>query len=352
MAITSSLPSPTEMYSALLRKDSAYEGVFWVGVRTTSIFCRPSCPAKKPKVENVEYFPRVKDALAAGYRPCRRCTPLDPAGQAPSWVAPLCLEMDTTTTGRITDTCLRARGLDPARVRRWFQKTHGLTFQAYQRSRRLAGAVRQLDAGSNVTRTAFDTGYESLSGFRDAFAQLFGASPSVVNGDAVLVARRIGTPLGPMIGIANSEGLCLLEFADRPMLETQVKRVRRLLAATVTPGDNPHLDRIELELEEYFAGRLKHFQTPAVTPGSGFQRQVWKSLRAIPYGSTLSYDALARQLSSPGAQRAVGRANGDNRLAIIIPCHRVIRADGTLSGYGGGLWRKRRLLELEAGEIK
>lgn len=154
-----------------------------------------------------------------------------------------------------------------------------------------------------------------------------------------------------MVAGVTDEGVCLLEFADRPLLPTQLKRVGEQFARPV-PGSHPHLDRLDAQLDEYFAGSRRAFDLPLLLAGTGFQGRVWRRLLEIPYGRTISYDELARRAGSPGGSRAAGRANGDNRIAIVVPCHRVIRANGDLGGYGGGLSRKRRLLDLEAGGIQ
>ena len=165
-----------------------------------------------------------------------------------------------------------------------------------------------------------------------------------------VVTAQVTTPIGPLVAGATDEGLCLLEFAGRPLLETQLQRVRDRLGCEIVPGRNEHVERIEAELAEYFAGKRTEFGVPLVLPGTGFQERVWKALREIPFGETRSYQELARALGQPGAVRAVGRANGDNRIPIVIPCHRVVRSDGSLGGYGGELWRKRFLLRLEGHE--
>ncbi len=165
-------------------------------------------------------------------------------------------------------------------------------------------------------------------------------------GDRLVVAATLDTPLGPMLAAATDDGVCLLEFTDRRMLPAQLKIVERRLGRVV-PGRHAHLERLHEQLDEYFAGHRHAFDVPVTTPGSAFEQTVWRELRAIPAGETRSYDGLALSLGRPGAARAVGRANGMNRIAIVIPCHRVIGADGSFTGYGGGLWRKQRLLDLE-----
>jgi AraC family transcriptional regulator, regulatory protein of adaptative response / methylated-DNA-[protein]-cysteine methyltransferase len=162
-----------------------------------------------------------------------------------------------------------------------------------------------------------------------------------------LVSRHLDTPLGQMFAVANDRGLALCEFHDRPMLPTQLRRIESLCAGTVVEGQHAFLDQAERELEEYFAGKRERFDVPLVIDGTPFQTSVWRELLRIPFASTVSYDAIATRLEKPGAARAVGRANGDNRIAIIVPCHRVINADGSLSGYGGGKHRKRWLLAHE-----
>jgi AraC family transcriptional regulator of adaptative response/methylated-DNA-[protein]-cysteine methyltransferase len=222
-----------------------------------------------------------------------------------------------------------------------------MPFQAFSRARRLSGALGRIREGSSLDAAVLESGYDSHSGFREAFARTFGAAPGGYrNRDCVLLAW-IQSPLGPLVAGATAEGVCLLEFSDRRMLETQLAVVRKLLAAPAVPGSNRHLQRLERELADYFAGSLRGFSVPLVYPGTRFQRRVWEQLLAIPYGETRSYQGLARALGEPSAVRAVGRANGLNRLAIVIPCHRVINKDGRLGGYGGGLRRKQYLLELE-----
>ncbi|HEY6947196.1 MAG TPA: methylated-DNA--[protein]-cysteine S-methyltransferase [Gemmatimonadales bacterium] len=159
----------------------------------------------------------------------------------------------------------------------------------------------------------------------------------------------IESPLGPLVVGAAERGVCLLDFSDRRGRETQIATLERRLRCTTEPGEHPLLTRLSAELTEYFAGRRRVFAVPLFYPGTTFQTRVWDALREIPYGETTSYGALAATVGRPHAPRAVGHANGDNPIAIVIPCHRVVRKDGTLCGYGGGLWRKQRLLELERG---
>jgi AraC family transcriptional regulator of adaptative response/methylated-DNA-[protein]-cysteine methyltransferase len=348
---TQTLPSRTEMLEALQTRNATYDGVFYTAVRTTGIFCRPVCPARRPKPENIEFFATTQDALYSGYRPCRRCRPLEPTGSPPDWLRSLLDELDAEPQRRWTDRDLRERGLQPDRVRRWFQRHHGMTFHAYGRARRLGLAFERIREGSGVSTTAYEHGYESLSAFNEAFRQILGAAPKSLNGDMVLRVTRVLTPLGPMIAGATGEALHFFEFSDRRCLEKQVERLRRRLGCTFVPGNSRILERTQEEIEAYFQGELRRFTIPLLAPGTDFQRAVWDELLRIPYGETRSYADVARAIGRPTAIRAVARANGDNRLAVFIPCHRVVGSDGRLTGYGGGLWRKQRLLDLESGAL-
>lgn len=347
--IAHELPTDDEMYQAFMARDTSYEGIFITAVRTTGIFCRPSCPARKPERKNIEFFKSSREALAHGYRPCRRCHPLEPSGQTPAVISGLLRELDGDPGLRLRDGDLRGRGIDPATVRRWFNANHGMTFQAYQRGLRLSRALGTLARGGEITQTAFEHGYDSLSGFQDAIRMITGRSVSASRDATVVHLQQILTPLGPMLAGSTDKGICLLEFTDRRMLPTQIERLERRLGCVFVPGNSEFGNQLERELQEYFAGTRREFTVPLVVPGSEFQRRVWEMLRNIPYGETRSYADQARAIGMPAAVRAVARANGDNRICIIIPCHRVIGSDGTLTGYGGGIWRKQYLLDLERG---
>ncbi len=346
------MPSTETMYRALAERDGSFDGVFFAAIRTTGIFCRPACTARKPHPENVEYYSSAKEALVAGYRPCLRCRPLEPEGAAPPWIESLLERVEEDPSKRWKDADLRSANIDPARVRRWFLRHHGLTFQAYQRARRLGLALGRIRQGEKWEGVGYTHGFESASGFHDAFSRTFDTGPNRAGELAPVVTTRILTPLGPMVAGATSEGICLLEFADRTMLETQLARVRKGFGRPTVPGSNSHLEQLATELDKYFTGALTDFQVPLLLKGTPFQMLAWNQLRSIPYGTTISYDQQARAMERAGAQRAVGKANGDNRIAIIVPCHRVVRQNGDLCGYGGGLWRKKFLLDLEKGNFR
>lgn len=256
-------------------------------------------------------------------------------------------ELDENPYLRLKDHDLAERGIEPNHIRRWFKKHHGMTFQAYQRMLRINTAFTKISSGNSVTETAFDTGYESLSGFNDGFQSVFGKSPQKLAEHSVINIARFTTPLGPMFACATKKGICLLEFTNRKMLETEFRDLSKKMNAVILPGPNPHLDQVQTEIGAYFDGSRKQFFIPLDTPGTVFQCSVWKNLLKIPYGETRSYKRQAQILGKPDAVRAVASANGMNRVAIIIPCHRVIGENGDLTGYAGGLARKKWLLDHE-----
>jgi AraC family transcriptional regulator, regulatory protein of adaptative response / methylated-DNA-[protein]-cysteine methyltransferase len=333
-------------YAALLGRNADYEGVFYVGVRTTGIFCRPTCPARKPKRENCEFFTDAQAALLAAYRPCARCRPLSHPNETSDVVRRLVEAVEREPHRRWRDADFDALAVHASTARRQFQKRFGMTFVEYARARRLGSAFKAIRSGERVIDAQLDAGFDSGSGFRDAFARIMGAAPTN-RATRVLFAAWLDTPLGPMTAIADEHALHLLEFVDRRGLEREIERLRLKQKAGIAPGRTAPIMQIERELDDYFAGRSLSFRTPLSRSGSQFQNAVWDALLTIPPGATWSYAQLARAVGRPKAVRAAGTANGANQLAIVIPCHRVINANGDFGGYAGGVPRKRWLLEHE-----
>ncbi len=334
-------------YQALLDREPSFVGIFYVGVKTTSIFCIATCRARKPKLENVEFYTSFKDALDAGYRPCKVCKPTENTNEAPEQVEQAIKMVRDNPKEKISDFQLRQSQVSPELVRRWFKKNYGMTFQAYQRMYRINNAFQELKTGKKTTETAFDTGYESLSGFGYTYKKFVGKSPKNSIDTSVILISRLTSPLGPMFICATDDGVCLLEFVDRKMLETEFKDLQKRLNAKIIAGENQHIKKTKIEIAEYFDGQRKNFDVKIQTPGTDFQNSVWKCLRGIPYGETSTYQQIAKEIYNPKAVRAVASANGFNRISIIVPCHRVIGKDGKLAGYGGGIERKRWLIAHE-----
>ncbi|MFA8343714.1 MAG: bifunctional transcriptional activator/DNA repair enzyme AdaA [Rhodothermaceae bacterium] len=345
--MTKHLPSKTEMYKALIERNSAYEGIFYAAIKTTGVFCRPTCFARKPKEENIEYFSTIKEALDNGYRPCKKCTPLLKKGETPDWIKEIIEMVNSGKTQKLKDYELKNMGIDPVKLRRWFKQNYGITFQSYLRSLRINDAFGRIKLGDKVTSLAFESGYNSVSGFTDQFKKTTGFSPSDSKSKYVVNVIRIATPLGPMLAGATEQGVCLLEFTDRKMLETQIKRLKKYFNSEFLTAENKYIKQLDVELKEYFAGKRIKFDVPLVFPGTEFQMKVWKELLNVPFGKTRSYKEQAVALKNENGIRAVAKANGDNRISILIPCHRIIGSDGSLTGYGGGVERKKWLLEHE-----
>lgn len=336
-----------EKYNVLGTQDPSYEGLFFTGVKTTGIFCRPSCRAKKPKQENVVFFETTRHALQHGFRPCKICKPMENLAETPPQYQAIIEELHQNPYLRIKDKDLADRGIEPSNIRRWFKKHHQLTFHGYQRMLRVNAAYQSIEDGKSVIDAAYESGFNSLSGFNESYRSIFGEAPTNPGKKDLLHITRFTTRIGPMFACASDQGLCLLEFTDRRMLETEFKDLRKRLNAAILPGDNPYLEQTMEEIQQYFNGKRKEFSVPLHTPGTDFQQSVWKGLQNIPYGQTRSYKEQAKVLGNPKANRAVAAANGQNRIAVIIPCHRVIGSDGKLVGYGGGLHRKKWLLDFE-----
>ncbi|MGH7525020.1 MAG: bifunctional transcriptional activator/DNA repair enzyme AdaA [Gemmatimonadales bacterium] len=346
MTTLTRLPSRRTLLGAVARRDAAWDGLFVFGVRSTGVACRPTCRSRRASPEQLSFFATLDAARSAGFRACRRCRPDQPAGE-PEWWPRLLALVDTAGTTRLNDAALAEHGFDPVRVRRYCRQAFGMTFHAWLRARRLAAAQHQLRRGAALDQVIINSAWESHSGFRDAFTQLVGAPPGRAREGEPVIASTWNSPLGTLVAAAVDEGVVLVEFGDIARLERQAPTLRRWFKGPVVAGRHPHLTAVFRELEEYFAGERREFAVPLVLRGSPFELAVWEALRAIPYGVTCSYADVARTIGNPKAVRAVGSANGRNRIPIIIPCHRVVNTGGKLGGYGGGLWRKVRLLEIE-----
>lgn len=331
-------------YQALLQRNHSFVGIFFVGVKTTSVFCISTCRARKPKLENVEFYTSFKSALDNGYRPCKVCRPTQNANQAPEQVELALKLLKENPKTRITDHQLRKVNISPEILRRWFNKNHGMTFQAYQRMYKINRAYHALKNGKNATNTAFDTGYESLSGFGYTFKKLVGKAPSKSADKNIILINRLTTPLGPMLICASQKGICLLKFADVSSLENEVKALQNLLKANVISGENEHINQAKKELVEYFAGMRKSFDVALEILETDIQYSVWKWLREIAYGETITYGELAKKIAIPRGAKRIASASRKNPISIMVPCHRVTGKEDEMTGNDGNLERKKWLI--------
>jgi len=341
------LPDPDTLYAALLARNESFDGQAFVCVSSTGVFCRLTCPARKPNRENCTFFPTIGQCIEAGFRPCKRCHPLQAAALADPTIAALLQELDKRPYLRWSEDHVAKLGYDLSTVRRSFKRQFGMTFLEMARQRRIREGFETLALGGKVITAQHEASFDSASAFRAAFARLLGKSPAELQSDKLLRATWIPTPLGDMIAVSSRNHLHLLEFVDRKGLPAELKKLEQNSKEGIGIGTMPPSEQAAAELAEYFAARSARFLTPLAAPASAFTQHVWDALRQIPAGETRSYSDIARQIGHPAATRAVARANGANQIAIMIPCHRVIGADGSLTGYGGGLWRKQRLIEIE-----
>jgi AraC family transcriptional regulator of adaptative response/methylated-DNA-[protein]-cysteine methyltransferase len=330
-------------WAAFERRDRSWDGRVIGAVRTTGIYCKPSCPARRPKREHVEFFASANEAQAAGYRSCLRCKP-DEIGRDREAVAKAVKLIEAAEEPLTLDQLADAVGYAPHHFQRIFKRDLGVSPAEYARGLRNRRTETALKANGRVTDAVYDAGYSGPSSFYSDAKERLGMTPSAWrNGGRGETIRwtYFDSPIGRMLIAATSKGICRLTFDD------SVDSLRRLFPfATIVEDAGGLKELVEGALEAIESPRAAH-QLPIDVAGTAFQEAVWRELRKIPVGETRSYAEIAAAIGQPKAVRAVGTANGDNHVAVLIPCHRVIRSDGTLGGYAGGLDRKRKLLSNE-----
>ena len=333
-------------WAAFEARDRSWDGRVIGAVRTTGIYCKPSCPARRPKRENVEFFGSADEARAAGYRPCLRCKP-DEVGrdrEAVSKAIRLIEECDETM--QLSELAALV-GYAPHHFQRLFTRDVGMSPAAYARAFRLKRAASNLTEGKTVTETIYDSGYSAPSRFYDD-AKRLGMSPSAWRdgGRGVTIRFAVAdTALGRLLVAATDKGICSLNFDD-----DEARLRRRFPNATILADDGSIAPLVAQALSQIDKPGVH--ELPIDVRGTAFQERVWAELRKIPPGETRSYADIAAAIGDPKATRAVGTANGSNPVAVLVPCHRVIRSDGSLGGYAGGLERKRKLLAAEGATWK
>jgi len=291
---------------------------------------------------------QLYQALLASFRACLRCKPLSHPNHVSDLVSQLVEAVEVTPEKRWTSADFRAISVDESTARRQFKKRFNMTFVEYARSRRMGLAMKQIREGQSVIDAQLNAGYESSSGFRDAFSKIMGATPSQSSSHYnILKVAWLYTQLGSMIAISDDTSLYLLEFVDRRGLEREIECLRIKTNSAIVPGDSKPINDIQKELDSYFKGELTEFRTNIHLMGSEFQKAAWRALIDIPFGETRSYMVQAKIIGRPKAFRAVANANGANQLAIIVPCHRIINTNGELGGYGGGVTRKKWMIDHE-----
>ncbi len=335
------------MYKACVDKDATFEGQFITAVKTTGIFCRPICTARKPKFENVEFYKTTDEALKNGYRACKICKPLENLGQTPAYISELIKELDSDASLKIKDADLLQRALEPHTVRRWFLKNHQMTFHSFQRMYRINSAFKKIQKGESIISVAFDTGYESLSGFNDSFRSILGKAPSKSKQTKIINITRLETPIGIMIACAVEEGICILQFADSKTLEKELKILSKKLTANIIQGQNKHLDLLKKEINDYFDGKRQTFSVKLFFECTQFQQAVWKQLKTISFGTTRTIEQQASIMNKQKSYRAIATASNANKILLVLPNHRLIIDDKSLLDFNGGEQRKNWLLAFE-----
>ena len=330
-------------WAAFMRRDRSWDGRVIIAVKSTGIYCKPSCAARRPKRENVELLVSNDEARSAGYRPCLRCRP-DEVGRDREAVAEAISLIERSEEQMSLQELGDAVGYAPHHFQRLFKRALGVSPAEYARALRARRTEKHLKENERVTDAIYDAGYSAPSRFYDDAKERLGMAPSAWRDGGRGETIRwtvVDSALGPMLIAATAKGICRLTFDD------SVDSLRRLFPnATLVEDDGA--------MAELVQGALLAVERPAAAPelpldvaGTAFQEAVWKELRKIPPGETRSYAQIAAAIGQPKAVRAVGTANGDNHVAVLIPCHRVIRSDGSLGGYAGGLDRKRKLLQAE-----
>lgn len=344
-AALDSPPDPDAAWAAVLRRDRAADGRFVTGVLSTGIYCRPSCAARHPNRANVRFFADGASARAAGLRPCRRCRP-DALARDAAGVAAAVRLIEAAEGVRPLAELAAAAGYAPHHFHRLFKRATGVTPAAYARARRAGRAAAALQENDTVTHAIYDAGYAAPSRFYAEAPDRLGMTPSAWRDggrDAVIRWAAADTAFGPMLVAATARGICRLSFG-----EDASALAARFPNAIVEPGGAALAGLVERAVAAVEAPALAH-DLPLDIRGTAFQEAVWRELARIPTGSTLSYAALAARAGKPGAARAAGSACGANPVAVLIPCHRAQRGDGSLGGYAWGLPMKQALLERESG---
>ncbi|BDP41295.1 bifunctional transcriptional activator/DNA repair enzyme protein Ada [Deinococcus aetherius] len=334
------------LWQAVLNRDSSWDGQFYYGVRSTGIYCRPSCPSRRPKRENVEFFDHAESADAAGFRPCLRCRPTEVEGRRRA-VLHIQHLLDTVEPTPSLTQLADAVGLSPFHLQRVFKAEMGVTPKQYALARRGERVKRELREGVSVTAALYGAGHSSPRTLYDRATDQIGMPPSSyrMGGAGQCITFAVAeSVLGPMLVAATGRGLVAVRFGDA---ETLVRSLHAEYPRATFVQDEAPLGEYLEALHRHLAGVRRDPPLPTDLPGTDFQRRVWDALRSIPYGETRSYAQVAEMLGEPRAVRAVARACAVNPVALVVPCHRVVRSGGALGGYRWGTERKRTLLEHE-----
>lgn len=343
-------PADDVCWHAVIDRDKSYNGRFVFAVRSTGVFCRPSCPARRPRRENVTFFDLPRDAEAAGFRACLRCRPLDsgsPEEQA-KLVEQACRIIEASPERLSLDALGKEVGVSPFHLQRTFKRLMGISPRQYGEAHRSSRLKKGLQGGDSVTGAMYDAGYGSSSRLYESAHDVLGMTPSRYRrgGEGMKIAyTTLQSRLGRLLVAATERGICAVSLGDSD--EQLLFELGGEYPGAEIHRDDPGLGTWASAVLEYVDGTQTSADLPLDLAATAFQHRVWEELRTIPYGSTRSYGEIARSIGEPGAARAVAQACASNRVALLIPCHRVVREGGAPGGYRWGIERKRALLRQE-----
>jgi AraC family transcriptional regulator of adaptative response/methylated-DNA-[protein]-cysteine methyltransferase len=340
----------TQRWDAVRRRDHAADGTFFYSVRTTGVYCRPSCAARLPRRENVQFHASCAEAERAGFRPCKRCRPNEPslAERQAAAVAQACRMIETAEELPSLETLADGAGLSRYHFHRVFKAVTGVTPKAYAQAHR-AGRLRDALGGrGTVTEAIYGAGFNSSSRFYEASSDLLGMTPSAFRsgGGGEVIRFAVGEcSLGQVLVAATNKGVCAIELGDDP--DELLRGLQDRFPKARLIGGDRDFEQLVAQVVGFLEAPGRGLELPLDIQGSAFQQRVWRALRDIPSGSTATYSEVAERIGRPKAVRAVAQACAANKIAVAIPCHRVVRTDGALSGYRWGVERKQALLQKE-----
>ena len=348
---SSATTSPDAMWAAVVARDASFAGQFYIAVKTTGVYCRPGCPARLPKRDNVRFFDTRDEAERAGFRPCKRCKPNQPSLDQvhAAKVAQACRLIEAADEAPKLDALAEIVGLSPYHFHRIFKQRVGVTPKAYAVAHRNKRVRAELPTSDTVTAAIYGAGFNSNGRFYANASEVLGMAPTDFREGGAGQDIRFAIAecwLGLVLIAASEKGVCAILFGDDPEelrrdLQDQFPRARLI-------GSDKSFEELTAKVIAFVEAPGQGLDLPLDIRGTAFQHRVWDALRRIPVGSTASYAEIAEKIGAPKAVRAVARACATNRIAVAIPCHRVVRSDGGLSGYRGGVERKRALLAKEA----
>ncbi|MEH2150555.1 bifunctional DNA-binding transcriptional regulator/O6-methylguanine-DNA methyltransferase Ada [Nostoc sp.] len=340
------------LWEAVLNRDSTIDGKFFYGVRSTGIYCRPICPSRRPNRNQVCFFQSAQEAESGGFRPCKRCQPqfekVPNTVKAKVLTACRYIEAQVDHIPTLSELCSQVE-MSPSYLQRIFKQIIGVSPFQYADALRSQRLKQRLQSGEEIAHAVYDTGYGSSSQLYEKAPKQLGMTPKTYQqaGKTInIVYALASSPLGYLLVATTEKGICTVKLGDEPDKLEHILN-QEFHQAHIMRDDHTHKEWIQAILD-LIAGDETHLDLPLDVRGTAFQKQVWEALQKIPYGETCTYTDIARNIAKPQAVRAVGNACGANPIALIVPCHRVLRSDGSLGGYHWGIERKQKLLTQES----